>query len=132
MSSETETGAGGAQRGGNGDDEGGGPTENQVSLMTIARGRAPELVQHELAKAYANIDDPNTSWKPKRVITLKITLEVTDDTRDQVDATVTCESKLAAPSPASSRIYLSRRRDQVVATELNPRQSGFDFTQRKQ
>lgn len=90
-----------------------------TTIITIAGGALPELFDHALAKAMANIDDINTEAKAKRKIMIEITL-TPEASRQAVEVEVAVKSKLAAAKVAEGVLFVARdRRGEPFAVESN-------------
>ena len=61
-------------------------------LQEVAGGALQEKINRELRKVLNNMMDPNTPWKNKRQITIKMTLEQNED-RDDCKADIQVETK---------------------------------------
>jgi hypothetical protein len=92
-----------------------------VTLDTIGSGALLELFQEELAKVIANINDPNTSEKSKRTISIGVVFKPKG--RDQADVELTCSAKLAPIAKVDTQIFMGRQKGKLVAVENDPRQS---------
>ena len=96
------------------------------SLGFLAEGGTGELFDREVEKVVANMRDPNTDPKAKRVITLKITISPDRD-RSGAKYSAQTTAKLAPSEPLAQQIYLGKRGDKVVAVAHDPGQrSMFD------
>jgi hypothetical protein len=93
-----------------------------VTLDTIAGGALSELFEAELSRILANIADPNTDTKAKRVITIQVAFKPNRD-RDIADVELKCHSKLAGIMTVNSVLYMGRREGKLIAVESDPRQS---------
>jgi hypothetical protein len=97
------------------------PTQEVVTLTTLAGGAAVELFQNELDRVLRNIADPNTDAKGVRKIQLTIAIKPNED-RDMGAVTISATSKMASVKPAPTVIYMGEHRGQPVAVETNPKQ----------
>ena len=95
-----------------------------VTLESIGGGALTEIFAHELARVLANINDPNTSEKAKRAISISVVFKPGAD-RDLADVELTCVSKLAPVSKVSTRLYVGKSGGKLVAVENDPRQTGL-------
>lgn len=77
----------------------------EVGLDTLNDGVLNEHFGMLMEKVKENILDPNTSWKAKREITLKIVFKPNEE-RDRATVTVTPTCKLAAVESHEGRIAL--------------------------
>ena len=60
-----------------------------------------------MQKVLENLQDPNTQWKPKRSITMKISFIQNED-RDDTAVEVSVETKLAPVSPVVTRMAIGK------------------------
>ncbi len=90
-------------------------------LQEVAGGALQEKLNRELQKVFNNMMDPNTPWKNKRQITIKMTLEQNED-RDDCKAEIQVETKLAPVKSIETRFSLGRNLDngEVEAAEYGP------------
>ncbi len=102
-------------------------TDKMVTLEGLGNGAAKELFEAELRRVVENVSDPNTPWKAKRAITLKITISPEGDERTAVGVAISCTSKVAAPTPYPTRLFVGIGADGPVAVESNPEQPRLDF-----
>jgi hypothetical protein len=65
----------------------------KISLSNSKGGAAVEMFDRAFDQALKNIGDPNTDAKAKRVITLQVTLQATED-RAIVGLSIACTPKL--------------------------------------
>lgn len=90
-------------------------------LQEVAGGALQEKINRELQKVLNNMMDPNTPWKNKRQITIKMTLEQNED-RDDCKADIQVETKLAPVKSIETRFSLGRNLDngEVEIAEYGP------------
>ena len=67
---------------------------NKVELQNLAGGQLQEKFEHAFEKVLENLQDPNTSFKVKRGITIKLDF-VQNEKRDDVLVSVDVSEKLA-------------------------------------
>jgi len=65
-----------------------------------------DLVQEAMAEAVANIQDINFPWKPRRSITVEISLQP-NETRDYLEIGVKVSTKLVTAKGTKSYAFLS-------------------------
>lgn len=87
------------------------------SLDDLMDGGVAERFNHELAKVWANVYDPNTDARKARAVVL--TVKVTpNERRDACDFRVSVQSKLAPQVDLSQTVMITQRDDgSVLATE---------------
>lgn len=90
-------------------------------LQEVAGGALQEKISRELQKVLNNMMDPNTPWKNKRQITIKMTLEQNED-RDDCKVDIQVETKLAPVKSIETRFNLGRNLDngEVEIAEYGP------------
>lgn len=90
-------------------------------LQEVAGGALQEKTSRELQKVLNNMMDPNTPWKNKRQITIKMTLEQNED-RDDCKVDIQVETKLAPVKSIETRFSLGRNLDngEVEIAEYGP------------
>ena len=96
----------------------------KLSLATLRRGAAIELVDDALERILENINDPNTDAEEMRRVTLTLKLKP-DRKREMLSIDVSISSKLAQPVAFSGTAYLIHTRDGLRAVENDPRQPGL-------
>lgn len=99
----------------------------ELSVQNLARGGLVERIQDEIAKAVANIVDPNTPAKKPRVVTMKMTIKANEG-RNMADVSVLVSSTLAPAEPIETGIFIGAdpRTGEVAASEV---QSGEEMGQ---
>jgi hypothetical protein len=92
---------------------------SDLPLSCLKEGAIEELFQDALRRCLENVQDPNTSAKAKRTITIKLSFTPTGD-RSAVDMDARVETKFPGPEPVKSLLVISTEKGQVVGRE--PRQ----------
>lgn len=98
--------------------------QERVTLISVAKGAAPELFERELAVVLNNIQDINTSWKTKREITVRVAFHP-NETREKADVILEVTSKLAAVKPVENEVYFGRQDGELIAAQADPKQPGI-------
>lgn len=80
---------------------------SKVNLETFAGGALQEKFDAAMKQVVANMLDPNTPWKNKREITVKVTFEQNED-RDDTHVDVSVVPKLAAVKSISTRMTIGK------------------------
>lgn len=80
---------------------------NLLSLQDIAGGALQEKTNAAMHKVLENMQDPNTPWKNKRVINIKIAFTQNED-RDDTAVEVSVDTKLAPVSPVITRMSIAK------------------------
>lgn len=101
------------------------------SFDTLGKGAGQEKFDEELKKVLKNIQDPNTNWKDRREITLKVVFIPSSDERREAKILIDADSKLAKPKPFISTLILGvfEGKDaarEIVQDELFPQQKKKD------
>lgn len=94
---------------------------NIVNLSDIAGGALQEKFQVALQEVLCNMQDPNTPWKNKREITIKLKLVQNED-RDDVSCEISVEKKLAQAKPVGTKFAVGKdlSTGEVEAEEYGP------------
>ncbi len=93
-----------------------------LDLQNIAGGALQEKVDDAMRKVLENMQDPNTPWKAKRHITIKIAFTQNEE-RDDTAVDLSVEMKLAPVSPVRTRMSIGRDlRDGKIYAEEYGRQ----------
>lgn len=80
---------------------------SKVNLETFAGGALQEKFDAAMEQVLANMLDPNTPWKNKREITVKVTFEQNED-RDDTTVDVSVVPKLAAAKSIGTRMAIGK------------------------
>ena len=96
-----------------------------LDLKNIAGGALQEKVDAAMRKVLDNMQDPNTPWKVKRQITVKIAFTQNEE-RDDTAVDLSVETKLAPVSPVRTRMTIGRdlRDGEVYAEEYGRQITG--------
>lgn len=93
-----------------------------LDLQNIAGGALREKADDAMCKVLENMQDPNTPWKAKRQITIKIAFTQNEE-RDDTAVDLSVEMKLAPVSPVRTRMSIGRDlRDGKIYAEEYGRQ----------
>jgi len=79
----------------------------KVNLEEFAGGALQEKFDMAMGKVLENMQDPNTPWKNKRSITVKITFQQNED-RDDAQVDVSVEPKTAPVAPIATRMAIGK------------------------
>ena len=80
---------------------------SKVNLEEFAGGALQEKFDGAMDQVLQNLMDPNTPWKNKRAITVKVTFEQNEE-RDDVSVDVAVEAKLSPAKPIGTRMSIGR------------------------
>jgi hypothetical protein len=80
---------------------------NKVELREFAGGALQENFQKAFEEIVKNMQDPNTPWKVKRGITIKISLSQNED-RDDSTCAISVEKKMAPVKPIETKFSLGK------------------------
>lgn len=94
---------------------------NQIELKEIAGGALQEKAQKALKDVFENMQDPNTPWKNKREVVIKMKFTQNED-RDDATCEISVEKKLAQPKPVATKFAIGTdlTTGEVEATEYGP------------
>ena len=89
-----------------------------LDLKEVAGGALQEKVDDAMRRVLDNMQDPNTPWKVKRHITVKIAFTQNEE-RDDASMEMSVDTKLASVSPVKTRVAIGRdlRNGEVYAQE---------------
>lgn len=79
----------------------------KVSLQELTGGALQEKFDHAMDVVVGNMQDPNTPWKNKRSITIKLTFEQNED-RDDAAVSISVETKTAPVKPIVTRMDIGK------------------------
>lgn len=97
-----------------------------VQLGTLAMGEINEKFPAALKDVVENILSFDYPGKTKRQIVITISLQPSDD-RTRADVEVGVTTKLAARTPATTKLYFVPAGNEVVVSEDNPQQPKLAF-----
>ena len=80
---------------------------NKVELQSFAGGALQENFQKSLEEVIKNMQNPNTSWKNKRSITIKIAFSQNED-RDDSACEVSVGTTLAPVKPIVTSVAIGK------------------------
>lgn len=80
---------------------------NLLNLKDLANGALQEKADTAMRKVLENMQDPNTPWKNKRQINIKIAF-VQNEGRDDAAVEVSVDTKLAPVSPVVTRMAIGK------------------------
>ena len=94
-----------------------------MDLKEFAGGALQEKVDKSFDRVYANLIDPNTAYKEKREINIKMVFQQ-NEARDDVAVDIQVKEKLAPQIPISARmaIGVDLRTGEVIAEEYGANQ----------
>lgn len=78
-----------------------------LKLEDIAGGALQEKANAAMKKVLENLQDPNTPWKNKRSITIKLSFTQNED-RDDTAVELSVDTKLAPVSPVVTRMSIGK------------------------
>ena len=78
-----------------------------LKLEDIAGGALQEKANAAMRKVLDNMQDPNTPWKNKRAITIKLSFTQNED-RDDTAVELSVDTKLAPVSPVVTRMAIGK------------------------
>ena len=94
---------------------------NPIDLAELAGGALQEKSQKALQDVFENMQDPNTPWKNKREVVIKLKFTQNED-RDDATCEISVEKKLAQPKPVETKFALGTNLStgEVLAEEYGP------------
>ncbi len=92
-----------------------------VSLEDLAGGALQENASKAIEEVIKNMQDPNTPWKNKRVVTIKLAFTQNED-RDDATCDISVEKKLAAVKPVETKLSIGKdlKTGKVYMQEYGP------------
>lgn len=78
-----------------------------IKLEEIAGGALQENAQKAIAEIVTNMQDPNTPWKTKRSVTIKLAFIQNDDRSDST-CEISVEKKLAPVKPLETKFSIGK------------------------
>ncbi len=81
--------------------------ENLLSLQELVGGALQEKVNIAMEEILSNMQNPDTAWKPKRQINIKLSFNQNED-RDDAAVEVSVSTKLAPISPMTTRMMIGK------------------------
>ena len=98
---------------------------NKVELQSIVGGQLQEKFKHAFEKVIENLQDPNTSYKFKRGINIKLDF-VQTEARDNVAVSVLVTEKLAPQQDMNTMFYIGKdlRTGELYAEEYGKQVRG--------
>ncbi len=96
-----------------------------VSLGDIAGGALQEIAQEAITEVVANMQDPNTPWKPKRMVTIKLGFTQNEE-RNDATVQISVEKKTAPVKPVETKFSIGRdlRNGHIYMEEYGPQIKG--------
>lgn len=79
----------------------------KLSLDQFAGGALAEKVNQSFSQVMKNMQDPNTSFKDKRKITIELTFDQTEE-RDKCNCVVSVKTKLATVLPTQTQFFTGK------------------------
>ena len=92
-----------------------------LELQEIAGGALQEKAQEALQEVFQNMQNPNTPWKNKREVVIKLKFAQNED-RDDATCEISVEKKLAQVKPVETKFSMGKdlRTGDVEAMEYGP------------
>ena len=107
-----------------------------LELKEMAGGALQEKANQALQEVFKNMQNPNTPWKNKRAVTIKMAFIQNED-RDDSTCEISVETKLAPVKPVETKFSLGKdiKTGEVEAVEYGPQiigQMSLDDMQKKE
>ena len=98
---------------------------NKINLQEIVGGQLQAKFERSFEKVIENLQDPNTSFKVKRGITIKLDFTQNED-RDDVSVSVMISEKLAPQQDMNTKFYIGKdlKTEEVFAEEYGKQVRG--------
>lgn len=98
---------------------------NKINLQDIVGGQLQAKFERSFEKVIENLQDPNTSFKIKRGITIKLDF-TQNENRDDVSVSVLVSEKLAPQQDMETKFYIGKdlATDEVYAEEYGKQVRG--------
>lgn len=98
---------------------------NKINLQDIVGGQLQAKFERSVEKVIENLQDPNTSFKIKRGITIKLDF-TQNENRDDVSVSVLVSEKLAPQQDMETKFYIGKdlATDEVYAEEYGKQVRG--------
>ena len=97
---------------------------DKLSMATLRRGSAVEMVDEAIQRVLENVVDPNTDAKSKRRVTLTLTF-APDKERESMGVDITVKTTMAPQASVATTAFIAHTRDGVACVEHDPRQPGL-------
>ena len=102
-----------------------------ITLDNLGGGAAREMFEMELARALADLDDPNTNPKKAREVVLRVKIHPADSQIKRVE--IFCDAKLGSNNAFETHFLMGRDpAGRPVATEYLPKQAKLPFGETSQ
>lgn len=99
----------------------------KLTMSTVNNGAAEELFQRELTEVMKNIDDPSTTAKEARKITVEFTF-IPNEQREMGVLEISAKAKLVSAKSLGSTFILQNNGQQLIPWEHNLHQPTLDFS----
>ncbi|MBU9745145.1 hypothetical protein KTH81_15080 [Lachnospiraceae bacterium ASD3451] len=98
---------------------------NQIELKELANGAMQEKAQKAIEEVIENMQDPNTPWKNKREVIIKMKFTQNED-RDDATCEISVDKKTAPIKPVETKFSIGKdlRTGEVFAEEYGPQIKG--------
>lgn len=96
-----------------------------LRLEELAGGALQEKAERAIREIVDNMQDPNTNWKNKRTLTMKLAFHQNED-RDDATCEISVETKLAQPKPVEAKFSIGKdlRNGELYMAEYGPQIKG--------
>lgn len=79
----------------------------QYDLSKFAGGAVQQDFDRAIAEVFANMQDPNTPYKPKRSVTIKVGFEQNEQ-RDDMNVEIVVDKKLVSKSSINTKMAIAK------------------------
>lgn len=101
------------------------PYEPQYDLSKFASGAVQQDFDRAITEVFANMQDPNTPYKPKRSVMIKVSFEQNEQ-RNDVNVEIVVDKKLVSKSSISTKMAIAKdlRSGKIIAEEYGKQIKG--------
>ncbi len=101
------------------------PYVPQYDLSKFAGGAVQQDFDRAIAEVFANMQDPNTPYKPKRSVTIKVGFEQNEQ-RDDMNVEIVVDKKLVSKSSINTKMAIAKdlKSGKIVAEEYGKQIKG--------
>lgn len=101
------------------------PYVPQYDLSKFAGGAVQQDFDRAIEEVFANMQDPNTPYKPKRSVTIKVGFEQNEQ-RDDMNVEIVVDKKLISKSSINTKMAIAKdlKSGKIVAEEYGKQIKG--------
>ncbi len=97
----------------------------QYDLSKFAGGAVQQDFDRAITEVFANMQDPNTPYKPKRFVTIKVGFEQNEQ-RDDMNVEIVVDKKLVSKSSINTKMAIAKdlKSGKIIAEEYGKQIKG--------